>query len=278
MPWETEFWTETMRSLLASILVWLPSLAAALLLLLFGWMVAHLVQAILKGVLLRLGLDRLAERMGATRVLHDLGMGNSLVRPLARFAYWLVLLVFVLAAAESLGMREVTDTLRGVVTYLPKLLVAAVILLVGGLVARLLGNACATMAEQAGIRGGQAAGAALRYVLYVFIAILALGELGMETTLLVATTTILIASLAVILAVSFGWGSRGLARSIMAGLHVRDEFTLGQQLTVRGHTGRLVSIGPLKSLLETDAGLVSLPNHILVEEEVLIMDEGKNPE
>jgi small-conductance mechanosensitive channel len=100
----------------------------------------------------------------------------------------------------------------------------------------------------------------------------------METTLLVATTTILIASLAVILAVSFGWGSRGLARSIMAGFHVRDEFTVGQQLTVHGHTGRLVSIGPLKSLLETDAGLVSLPNHILVEEEVLIMDEGKNPE
>lgn len=275
MPWETQFWTETMSSLLASTMVWLPNLAAALLLLFFGWIVARLVQAILKGVLLRLGLDRLAERLGATRVLHDMGIGESLVRPLARFAYWLILLVFVLAAAESLGMREVTETLRGVVTYLPKLLVAAIILLLGGLVARLLANACGAMAEQAGIRGGQTAGSALRYVLYVFIAILALGELGMETTLLVATTSILIASLAVILAVSFGWGSRGLARSIMAGFHVRDEFTIGQQLTVRSHTGRLVSIGPLKSLLETDAGLVSLPNHILVEEEVIILDEDK---
>jgi hypothetical protein len=47
---------------------------------------------------------------------------------------------------------------------------------------------------------------------------------------------------------------------------------------VRGHTGRLVSIGSLKSLLETDAGLVSLPNHVLVEEEVIILGEGKNPE
>jgi small-conductance mechanosensitive channel len=121
-------------------------------------------------------------------------------------------------------------------------------------------------------------GQGMRYVFYIFVAVIAVGQLGVETTLLIATAVVLIGALSLALAVSFGWGSREIARNVMAGFHVRDAFVPGQRLTVRGHTGKLVAIGTVKVLLETGEGTLSLPNSVLTEEEVIIAagEEGND--
>ncbi len=277
MPWEPEFWDKTLSRIFGDLVNWLPTLGAVLLLLIVGWAVARLLQAVLTRVLRRLRFDRLAERGGASRVLSDLGMDPSASLLTGRLVFWLVLLVFLLAAAENLGMRGVSDALEGLVAYLPRVLAAGLILLLGGLVARLVGNALSTSAGQAGIRGGLAFGQAIRYLILIFVVVLALGQLGVETTLLVATATALITSAALALALAFGWGSRDLARNIMAGLHVREEFAIGQDLEVEGYLGRLVAIGPIKSVIKTKSGQVSLPNALLIEKAVIILSEGEKP-
>lgn len=275
MPWKTEFWTENLDRLFAEALSWLPTLGAALALLLGGWIVARLVQALLGGLLHRLGLDRLGERAGTVKVLQDLGLEPTLSRQLARFFFWLILLVFLLAAADTLGMHQVTDTLRQLVAYLPQVLAAILLAIFGSLVARLVGNGVGAMADRSGVRGGMALGQGVRYVILVFVALLALEQLGVETTLLIWTATALVAAAALALAVAFGWGSRELARNIMAGFHAREEFAVGQKLALRGHSGSLVGIGAIRARLDTEGGLVSLPNSVLTDEEVVILpDDG----
>jgi small-conductance mechanosensitive channel len=129
------------------------------------------------------------------------------------------------------------------------------------------------MADRSGVRGGMAMGQVVRTIILIFVTVLAIEQLGVETTLLVATATALVAAVALALAVAFGWGSRELARNIMAGFHAREEFAVGQRLAVRGHSGRLVGIGTIRTQLETEAGLVSLPNSALTEEEVVLLSE-----
>jgi small-conductance mechanosensitive channel len=276
MPWEAEFWTEHMRELLVTdVMRWLPMLAAALLLLVFGWLAARLAQFVVGGILKRIGLDRLGEKAGGARLLQDLGMDSSVSRVLARLVFWLILLVFVLAAADSLGLQGMSATLQGVVDYLPKVLAAMLILLLGGLIARLVGNTLGALADRSGIRGGLALGQATRYIILIFVVVLALEQLGVETALLVSFAIVLVTALMLALALAFGWGSRELARSIMAGFHLREVFVVGQILEVRGHRGRLTAIGPVKTMLETEKGRVSLPNSVFTEEEVVILpDEG----
>lgn len=274
MPWEAEFWTEHFHEILVTDVVrWLPVLGAALVLLLFGWLTARLAQFVIKGILKRLGLDRLGEKAGAAQLLDDLGLDTSVSQLVARLVYWLVLLVFVLAAAESLGLQGISTTLQGLVDYLPNVLAAMLILLFGGLTARLVGTTLGALADRSGIRGGLALGQVTRYVILVFVVVLALEQLGVETTLLVNLATVLITVMLLALALAFGWGSRELARNIMAGFHLRESFVVGQRLQVRGHRGQLLVIGPVKALLDTEAGRVSLPNSVFIEEEVLIMPE-----
>ena len=73
MPWQPEFWEKTLSRMLADLINWLPALGAVLLLLIIGWVVARLAQAILTGVLRRLRFDRLGERSGAITVQRSLG-------------------------------------------------------------------------------------------------------------------------------------------------------------------------------------------------------------
>jgi small-conductance mechanosensitive channel len=270
MPLEPEFWTEIIGEIVSSVAAWLPGLAAALLLLFVGWIVARLVQFLTRNILARLGLDRLSERAGLSQVFSQAGLVSSASDLLARLVYWLVMLVFLLAATESLGLVGVVEILRGFVNYLPRVLAATVILILGSLLARLVSDAVRALSVQAGLDSGPVMGQAVRYVLLIFAILLALEQLGIETNLLTIAASAIIGALAIALALAFGLGSRDLARNIMAGYHARDSFLPGQRLTFAGRTGRLVLIGTVKFILETEAGLVSLPNITLIEEEVTV--------
>jgi small-conductance mechanosensitive channel len=231
-----------------------------------------LIQFILRSLLRRLRLDALAERVGISTLLSNAGLDPSVANLLARLAYWLLLFVFVLAAAESLGLIGVTETLNSLVGYLPNVLAAALILLLGSLIAQFVGDALGKVTTQAGVTSGLMVGQVVRYTLLVFTIILALGQLGIQTDLLTIAVSALVIAITLALALAFGFGSRDLARNIMAGYHAKEAFEEGQQISVRGHTGRLESVGTVKSVIKTEDKLVSLPNSVLTEEEVTILE------
>ncbi len=277
MPFDTEFWSQLLGDIVSKVMVWLPSLVGALVLLLGGWVAARLIQLFLAALLRRLGVDKLSERAGIAQLLANANLDSSLVKLISRLIYWLVLLFFVVAAAESLGLGSVVTMLNGLVSYLPNVLAAALILLLGSLIARLVGEGLGVLATQAGIATGPLLGRGARYALLVFVVILAMEQLGIKTTLLSTVVTALLAATALALALAFGMGSRDLARNIMAGFHAKDAFGIGQTLRVGAHTGRLVEIGAVKTVLETESGLVSLPNATLIEEEVIVLTGGGAP-
>lgn len=98
--------------------------------------------------------------------------------------------------------------------------------------------------------------------------ILALDELGVQTTILTTIIIVTVAAVAFAVALAFGLGNRQIAHSIMAGFHAREEFKAGQMLTVGDYTGRLLRIGATKALLETSEGQVSIPNIELLDQVV----------
>jgi small-conductance mechanosensitive channel len=275
MPFDPQFWTNLWEETLGMVVMWLPNLLGALVLLLVGWLVARLVQFVIGGLLRRLRLDALTERVGISRMLSNAGLDTSVANLLARLAYWLILFVFVLAAAESVGLIGISEMLNRLVGYLPNVLAAALILLLGSLIAQVVGDAMRGMATQAGVAAGPALGQIVRYTLLVFTIILALGQLGIQTDLLTIAASALVIATTLALALAFGFGSRDLARNIMAGFHAKEAFKEGQQLNVRGHSGQLVSIGTVKAVIKIDEGMVSLPNSVLTEEEVTVLESGE---
>ncbi len=140
MPFNPEFWTQMWGDFVASAMTWLPRLVEAVLWLLLGWVVAGMEQLFfLTGLLRKLGLGRDSKRINQHQDTSRCRVGAvsaGATWTIARnILYWIVLLVFVLGAAESLGLQRVVNTLEGLIAYLPSVLAAALIVLIGGLIA-----------------------------------------------------------------------------------------------------------------------------------------------
>ncbi len=278
MKFDAASFRELFARVIQDIMAWLPSLLGAVLLLLVGWFAAIVLRFLLGSVLRRLGVDRLSEKTGIGPLLKSWGVTRQLSSVIARFAFWVVLFLFLLAATESLGLGFVAGAFRATVAFLPRLLASLLIVLVGMLLSGVVADALSVYADRSGLKSGAFIGTIVKYILFVFVFIVALQQLGVETALFSGVIIILLTSLLLSLAISFGIGNRELARNISAGFHARESFLPGAQLQFRNHQGRLIRIGAFKFTLETSAGQLSLPNHILTEEEIIILSPTSKEE
>jgi hypothetical protein len=243
----------------------LPSLVGMLVILGVGWCIAKLVEAVSRRVLDRVGLDRTSERLGVADTLRDAGIVRSPSQLIARLLFWLLMLTFLLSAFETLGLTAVTATIDRVIAYLPNVIAASLIVIVGLLIARFAGNLVSSGAAAANVTYARGLGSAARGVLIVMIAILATEQLGIATQVLVTAVTAAVAAFAAGLALAFALGSREVVRAILAGHYLRQSLAEGQVVEVDGRRGTLERVGPTDTLFREGDGTWSVPNSELLE-------------
>jgi small-conductance mechanosensitive channel len=248
---------------------YLPRLGGALAVLVVGLLIVRVLARGLRGVLARAGVDRLAERAGVHDVLARAGLERSLSR-VAEVALRIALtIVVVLAALSLLGLEQLNDAVNEAVLYLPKVLAALALVLAGAVLGSLARERVERAAYQMDLRGPLAP-AAQWFVMGVF-AILALAQLGIPTGILTVLAAVAAAGVALTAALAFGLGGRELARNVSAGRYVGSAFTVGQEITIRGHRGQIVAIEGASTVLGTESGAsVRIPNHLFLESDVLV--------
>ena len=189
----------------------LASLAAAFLLLLVGLFTARLARALIEAGMSRIRLDEHTSRAGLNELLARLGLGKSPTAVASFAVYWFILVVFVVSAANALNMTVVSDLLERFAQFLPSL-VAAVLILFGGLLfGRLISLVLSNAAAANSIRGGGAVAAGGYVVVVGYAAIGALQQLGAQPQLMLSAAQILLGSLGLALAIAFGLGAKDLA-------------------------------------------------------------------
>jgi len=273
MPWDPQVWLEIVTNALTEMLnqvaAFLPNLVGALLALLVGWLLAWLAQRVARRVLARLGFDHLAERAGVTDALTRAGITTPASHLVGRIIHWLLLLTFLMIAVESLGLTAAATAVRALVAYLPHVLGAAIVLVGGALLGQFLGKGTQALAAGSGIESHAALGRAVQYVVLAMAAILAVDQLGLNTTLLNDVLGNLLTVTGAGLALAFALGSREAVRNLLAGFYAKDLFEIGQTVEVDGYRGTLETIGPLKAVIMTAEGSVTVPNSALMDERVI---------
>ena len=269
-PWSQSL-LGAMSALWAPIAAFIPRLFGALLVVAVGFLVAKLLDTLLSKLLAKVGLDRLVAGTGATKLLGRVGMRAPVSTLIGRIVYWFVLLIFLVSAAESLGLARVSATLDMLALYVPKVFGAAIILLVGVLLGQLVSGLVRGAAEGVGIDyAGGLARIAQGLIIVISISV-AIGQLEVKTELLNYVIAIALISVGMAAALALGLGSRELVSQILAGIYVRELYEVGQRIRLEGLDldGEIEEIGTTKTLLLTDDGeLVSIANRVLLEQRV----------
>ncbi|SPZ09549.1 CmpX protein [Pseudomonas luteola] len=270
---EFDIWTQSllsaMTTLWSKVAGFIPNLLGALLVVILGFFFAKLLDHLLSRLLAKLGLDRLMTGTGLTKMLARVGIKIPVSTLIGRIVYWFILLVFLVSAAESLGLQRVSSTLDVMALYLPKVFGAALVLVIGVLLAQLVNGIVHGAAEGVGLDYSAGLGRVAQALVIIISISVAIGQLEIKTELLNTVIAIVLASLGMAAALALGLGSRDLVAQILAGIYVREIFEVGQVVQIDEVEGVIEEIGTVKTLLLTaDDELISVSNKRLLDQRV----------
>ena len=235
----------------------LPSLLGAVALLLGGWLLARLLRALIRR--LARHFDWLLGSRIVTGALRRLGVDRPAAEVLSGLVFWAVILFFLTAATETLGLPVIATWIAGLSYYLPRVLVGLLILIAGLLAGSLAGEAVQRAAMAAGLAQAALLGQAAQLAILLIAVVTAVEQLGIDTAFLTATVTIVIAAVAGAAALAFALGARTHVANLLAAHYLRQVYRVGQTVRVGGFEGTLAEILPTAAVLETGDGRVLVP-------------------
>lgn len=192
-----------------------PDLLAGLAILSTGLLAAAAARFLVGGLLSRLGFDGFARRLGLSLVLQKGGVTQPPSRVLAVGAGWAVLGLFVLLAIGSLNLPFATGLLARAFAYLPQLLIAVALLLLGSLIAGFLRRSVLIAGVNAGLPSARILAGGVHTALMILFVAMALEHLGVGRQVLLLSFAILFGGVVLALALSFGLAGRDLARELL---------------------------------------------------------------
>jgi small-conductance mechanosensitive channel len=246
----------------------LPRLGGALVLLIAGLLAAVVLGRLVRSLLTRVGLDRFAQRTGTADLLRQAGLGDSLSALIGTAVRLSIVVVALFAALSLLGLEFLSDSLNEGILYIPQLLTALALVLVGvvlgGFVRAWLDRASAQMDFPVAI------GPVAQFLVILLFGVSAAAQAGVAIGALTAIAVVLLAATGIALALAFGLGSREIARSLTSGRYARADFEVGQTIRIDDLRGTIVRIDSAATTLRSGEETVRVPNSLLVERVVVV--------
>lgn len=203
----------SLSNALNSFLAAIPLVIGALIIILIGWIIAGVLARVISEVLKRAGADRLfAEHGGEVYGSRSREIKPSVVA--GELVKWLIRLVFLVAAANVLGMPQVSQLLNDVLLWIPNLIVAAIILLIAPLLARFVRGAIEVGAGQMGFSNASLLGRIAEVAIVAFAVIIAVNQLGIAANLVNTLFIGVVAAIAIAFGLAFGLGGRDVAAQL----------------------------------------------------------------
>lgn len=262
--------TEAVTASLAQIIAYLPTLILASMLLGLGYVLARVVSVVVTRLLQLMGFDRLLSRTAVQTLLERSGTKQKSSEILGMIAFWIIFLVFLIQASDTLSLTMVSDALTSIAYYIPKVGIAVLVLVLGLIAANFVRELITMTCSSAGITHGTMVAQAVYVAVVLLIVVTAIDALGINTELLNNTIVILLAGLIGGAALSFGLGSRTAVANLIAAHYLGSMVRVGMTLKIGDNQGTVVAVTPISVVLETREGRVIVPATQVTESTAVI--------
>lgn len=211
----------SLTAALQNFLGFLPQLVGALIILVIGWFVAGLLAGLVERALKVVGFERAAQSTGIAGFIQRSGSGWTASRIVAEIVKWFIRLIALQAAASVLGMPQVTEIINSILLFLPNLVVALVIVVIGALIANFVAGIVRGATGEMGFGNADLLASIARYAILVFAVIAAVNQVGIAATVVNTLFIGAVAAIAAAFALAFGLGGREVAAQITQGWYAQ---------------------------------------------------------
>lgn len=255
----------------AELIAMLPNLIGAFVILLFGLGIAYIFKQISTSLLRKVGLDRISNKAGVSNVMEDAGLARRPSKLAGKVVFWLVFFVFMVPAANALGMDELVKLFKSFISFLPKIITAMVIVIFGMMFAQFLRKTIVEKPSAIGSNSAKTLGNLVYGIMVTVIVLIALEQLNIQTELLHNIIMLVVAGIMLALVFSVGLGTREVSNNLLSGIYAREHFKPGEEISVGDTKGTVQEVSTLSTLiLVSENTSVSVPNSELYKHVVTI--------
>ena len=241
MPTQITEWSEALMTSLAAAMALLfsaiPKIIGFVLIVVAGWFIASLIDKGLAAILRAIRFNDLAQRAGLADFIRKMGMNTDASGLIGLVVKWFVRLIALVVAFDALGLPAVSEVLRQLLLWLPNVVVALVVLVLGGLAARALSNVVRGAANEAGLSNAHFLSKVASVVVWAFAIVVAVNQIGIATELVNTLFMAIVGALALGIGLAFGLGGRETAAEILRKMYSRAQERSGQMTAMAENMG-----------------------------------------
>lgn len=261
------------KDFLGNLIAFLPKLIFALLVFFAGYLIAKFVKFLVQRFIR--GTNRFIINQKIKKHIEQRHLDQFSVFAGKTF-YWIIIILFVTLATEILGLPIITTWLNGIVQYLPNILAAIVLIFLGIIGGRIVGNIILSATNKSGIAYGSMLSRLVQYSIVLVTIIIAIDQLGIDIAFMASILEIILAALLFGAALSFGLGSKTAVNNIIGSYYVHNIYREGNVVRINNIEGRIIQITPTNVILDTKEGQVCVPAKEFNENTSLLIRRDKN--
>lgn len=260
-----------------------PSAVLAVIVLGVGYLVALLLRSLATRVLRRWSarlvgvVERMSHRRGVAMPLEQVEAETVVVSVTSRIVFWLVFAVFLAAATTVIGFPVVSTWFQGFAAYLPRVLAAIAVMLLGILAGHIARILVLSATASAGLTYARTLAQTVHICVVVIAGVIAIEELGVQVTFLIVLGAIALGSVLGGAALAFGLGARGAVSNLVACHYLARTYRVGHRIRIDGIEGHIVAIEPTAVVVQTTDGRVSIPARTFGEKPSTLLSGEKAP-
>jgi hypothetical protein len=260
-----------LQELLKNLAGVIPTLFAAITLLVAGFYISKVISRIITTVLEKVGIDKLADKLNEIDVVQQYDISIRPSNVVGRIVHYFLTLIFLIAATDVLGMVAVSQLVRDVINYVPSLITALVVMIIALFIANALKGIVVTACRSIGFPSPGLIGNVVFYFVFLTGAVSALGQAKVDTDFVKSSLSILLGGGVGAFALGYGLASKDMMANFLGSMYSRRRFRIGDVIRIDNMVGRIVALDNTSVVLNAPDRQIIIPLSKLTREAVEIL-------
>lgn len=262
-----------LQQMLTDAIELIPKLLMALVILIIGWILAKIIAGIVEKLLVKTPLDGLAAKLNDIDLVSKANIKIIPSGILSKILYYTILLFSVVAAADVLNMEAISNLLSDIIGFIPRLLVAGIVLLIGIFIADFIRDIITTVCQSLGIPSAKMIGGFVFWFIFLTSLVSAMGQAGIETEFIMSNLSLLLGGGVFAFALGYGIASKDMMSNFLASFYSKNKVKIGNKITIDGITGEVIDMDNNSLTIQAGNKRVFIPLKKLSSENLEIHDD-----
>ncbi|MCB0562155.1 MAG: mechanosensitive ion channel [Lewinellaceae bacterium] len=264
-----------LQDLLSGFVAVVPNLLGALAVFIIGLVVSKVAARFVRRILMTIGADKLAERLNEIEIVYKSNIQLVPSTLLSKVVYYFLLFIFVIAATDILNMPVISQLMGEILNYIPVLISALAVFVIGLLISDFLKNVVKTTCDSLGIPASGMISSVVFYFLFLNITMIALSQARIDTEFIQDNISILLAGVVLAFAIGYGFASRNIVANFLASFYNKGKINVGDTIGIEGVKGRVRSMDSSSIVLEVEGREVLIPLSKIASEKIDVFERAQ---